>query len=215
MLALMLADSRTPTGGYAHSGGLEAALEAGLTAHEVPAFMAARLSTVGLTDAAVAAAACGETAVDGLRRLDDEIGARTPSPPLRAASRQLGRALLRLALRVWPDDGTIARYAAVSAPSPRPVALGTTARAAGLVPQEAARLSLYEDAAGVAAAALKLLPLDPAEVTVWVAGLAPLVEDLAQHAAACAPDDLPSAATPLLDLRALRHSTATRRLFVS
>lgn len=328
ILSLLLADSRTPAGGYAHSGGLEAAVEAGLGAAEVRAFVAARLETVALADAAFAAAACraasctragkpsasaaGLAAVhdriegdadgrgDGARRrfdrdayergmppspaalrdrgqdsaehdanersappspatsptragtcadeaavsgtlpalfaLDDELAARTPSPPLRAAARQLGRALLRVAARLWPGDPLLAAYGDTSEWTPRPVVLGVVAARAGLAPADAARLSLYEDAAGVAAAAVKLLPLDAADATAWVAELAPRIDALARKAAAPpapAPPapaplgstppapaplgltDLPAAATPLLDLRSLDHDQSLGRLFVT
>jgi urease accessory protein len=211
VLALLLADSRTPAGGYAHSAGLEAAVEAGLDAAAVPAFAAARLETSGFVDAAFAAAARRRRGA-ALLALDDELAARVQSAPLRAASRQLGRALLRLGASLWPDDETLVTYAEASAWTPRPVAFGALARAAGLDAHATARLSLYEDAAGIAAAAVKLLPLDAATTTGWVAALAPRIDALAARAAAA---DLPATATPLLDLRSLDHDRSDRRLFVT
>ena len=56
-IALLLADARTPTGSYAHSCGLEAAVQHGLTPGEVPAFLRGRLATVAITEAALTAAA--------------------------------------------------------------------------------------------------------------------------------------------------------------
>lgn len=222
VLALLLADSRTPAGGYAHSAGLEAAVEAGLTSAAVPAFLAARLETVAFVDAAFAAAACGaardpHAPLLALLALDDELAARSPSAPLRAAARQLGRALLRLGAELWPADRALAAYAEASGWTPRPVAFGVLAAAAGLDPLATARLSLYEDAAGVAAAAVKLLPLDAARTTAWVAALAPRIDALAARAAAhaTAPDSLPATAAPLLDLRSLHHDRSERRLFVT
>lgn len=246
VLSLLLADSRTPTGGYAHSAGLEPAVAAGLRVSGVPAFLSARLETVALVDASFAAAACFDArsfAVDdqqqttahpdgaalaGLLALDDELAARTPVAPQRAAARSLGRALLRVAARLAPGDALLAAYAEASAWTPRPVVFGALAGAAGLTPLEAARLSLYEDAAGVAAAAVKLLPLDAAETTAWVGRLAPRIEQLAVEAvraadAARQPGDaprdavatMPATSTPLLDLRALAHERSDGRLFVS
>ncbi|HEU4701708.1 MAG TPA: urease accessory UreF family protein [Conexibacter sp.] len=217
VLALLLADSRTPAGGFAHSGGLEAAVEGGLSAAGLPAFLAARLETTGFVDAAFAAAACG-AAAPALLALDEQLAARCPSAPLRAAARQLGRALLRLGASVWPADATLAAYARESAWTPRPVAFGALAHAAGLDPLATARSSLYEDAAGVAAAAVKLLPLDAAATTAWLAALAPRIEALAAAAAGSAadpPPDLPATAAPLLDLRSLHHDRSDRRLFVT
>jgi urease accessory protein len=56
----LLADSRLPTGGHAHSGGLEAAVRRGLvrTPDDVAAWLAGRVPTAGLVTAAAAAAAC-------------------------------------------------------------------------------------------------------------------------------------------------------------
>ncbi|MDW5596692.1 urease accessory UreF family protein [Conexibacter stalactiti] len=246
VLSLLLADSRTPTGGYAHSAGLEPAVAAGLRGAEVPAFLSARLETVAFVDASFAAAACADarsSAVDrqqqstahadgaavdaalaALLALDDELAARTPGAPQRAAVRSLGRALLRVAARLAPGDALLERYAEASAWTPRPVVFGAVAGATGLTPLEAARLSLYEDAAGIAAAAVKLLPLDAVQTTAWVAGLAPRIEALAveaaRSAAAARPPGagfgaLPATSTPLLDLRALAHERSDGRLFVS
>lgn len=56
----LLADSRLPTGGHAHSAGLEAAVRRGLVRapDDVAAWLAGRVPTAGLATAAAAAAAC-------------------------------------------------------------------------------------------------------------------------------------------------------------
>ena len=230
-LELILADGRTPTGGYAHSGGLERAVADGLTLGEVPGFIRARLRTVGRCDAALAALASGAYSLEGLLLLDLEWAARTPAPPLREASRRLGRGLLRTALAWWPDDDLLARYRDASSLTPRPVALGAVARAAGMPPAAAARVALYDDAATVAAAATKLLPVDAAVASGWVVALGVEIDALARGVgdagvgvgdagvgvgdAGVDVGDLPSTCTPLLDHRAMRHATTERRLFAS
>jgi len=146
--------------------------------------------------------------------LDSELAARTPAPPLREASRRLGQALLRTALGWWPDDSRLQAYREHSALSPRPVALGAVVDRGGGGPVEAARISLYEDAASVCSAAVKLLPLDSGRASRWLVMLADEIEDLAVRAAA-ASSQLPSTSTPLLDRDALIHATQTRRLFAS
>jgi urease accessory protein len=199
MLALLLADGRTPTGGYAHSGGLE---PAGIGAADIPAFIAARLRTVGRVEAAAAVLASRGGDLDALAA---ELAARTPSAASRAASLRLGRALLRTGRALFPGLPEL--------DAARPIVLGVIGAAAGLEAVEIARLSLYEDAATVAAAAPKLLALDAVEATGWVAAAGPLIDSLATEAAAAR--DLPAAAAPLLDLRAERHANDTRRLFAS
>lgn len=221
VLDLLLSDSRTPSGGYAHSGGLEAAVADGLSSgSEVLAFMRARLATVGRMEAAFAASACGCSSLSGLLELDLELAARTPAEPLRRASRLLGRGLLRTASVWFPRFALLGGYREASALSPRPVALGVVAQAGGLPPLDAARASLYDDAATVAAAAVKLLPLDAAIASGWVLALGVEIDSLAEavgseparfQAGMC----LPSTATPLLDRGAMTHATTERRLFVS
>src|ERR1700722_16264231 len=110
LAVLLLTDSRFPAGGYAHSGGLEAAVEDGLTAHELPGFLAGRLRGVSGPEACIAVAA-GRAArsadLAALARLDLEAVARCPSAPLRAVASRLGAQLLRTAATVWPDDQLI------------------------------------------------------------------------------------------------------------
>ncbi|HWF56082.1 MAG TPA: urease accessory UreF family protein, partial [Solirubrobacteraceae bacterium] len=116
VLELLLADARTPSGGYAHSGGLEGLVWEG--GDDVPAFMRARLRTVGHVDASFAAAASRTNSIERLLDLDSEWAARTPAEPLRRAARALGRGLLRTA-RVWfPDVDLLGAYAEASALSP-------------------------------------------------------------------------------------------------
>jgi urease accessory protein len=219
VLELLLADARTPSGSFAHSGGLEAALGAGLSAPAIPGFIRARLMTIGACDAALAVGGACADSIERLLALDEEAAARTPAAPLRDASRRLGRALLRTVRTWWPQDPGLAAYAQASTLTPRSVVLGIAGRAAALPLIAVARLSLYDDAATVIAAAVKLVALDPAAATGWLATLEPAIEELARSAALAGgiPDlaRLPSSSTPLLDLRALAHTTSDRRLFVS
>jgi len=217
--ALLLADQRTPTGGHAHSGGLEAAIIDGLELGDVPAFLRGRLETVALAEAALAAAAvrAGDRAdLDALAVLDAEAWARCPSPALREASSALGRALLRTAERLTPASLLPPAYRTQSAGTPRPVAFGVTASALSLDPAQAALVSLHEDAAGVASAAVRLLPLDAGRAAGWVAALGPVLERCAAAAAVPSePSELPSPSAPLVDLRSLGHTARRERLFAT
>jgi urease accessory protein len=213
VIEFMLADSRTPTGGFAHSGGLESAVEAGLSLPEVPGFVRSRMRTVGFVDAALAAVSASVETIDSLVELDQAWAARTPAPPLRLAARQLGVALLRVARVWWPWEELLSGYANQSELTPRPVVLGAVGRLAGLSPLAVARLSLYEDAAGVIASASKLLVVDTATTSGWLALLAAELEALAERAALEGLDA--STCTPLLDRRALEHSVRKGKLFVT
>jgi urease accessory protein len=215
--AMLLADSRFPAGSYAHSLGLEQAVSEGLGPGDVAPFIAARLRLVARADAGLSVAslrAAGDD--DALAGLDAEHGARCPSPVLREQARRLGSQLLRSAATAWPDPA-IDRYRAASPSTPRPVALGVVGAAAGLDGLAVATVALYDDAATVASAALKLLGLDPAQTARWLARLAPAIESAARAVAADARPVAaqPPPAAPGLELAAARHAARTERLFVS
>ncbi len=236
---LLLADGRLPAGGHAHSGGLEPAVADGSVRHleDLAAFLTGRLATTGLVAAAFAAAThdatatatattvprdavaaptaggwpAGVTAV--LVELEAELDARTPSPAQRAASRAQGRALLRAARAAWPPVPC-----PVVAPH-HPVALGLAARAAGLHAAVAATIAAYHSVTGPAAAATRLLGLDPFGVTGVLARLGPAVDEVgargARAAREAAPADLPAPGAVRLDVLAEQHRAAEIRLFAS
>jgi urease accessory protein len=210
--ALLLADSRTPTGSYAHSGGLERAIAEGMAADRVPDFIYGRLQTVAFTEAALTAAAvnAGESR---LVELDRECAARTPSPALRAAASALGRSILRTGAQLFPSARRLSRYRETSTTTPRPIALGVVGGAAGLDPQTAALVALHDDAAMVASAAAKLVAVDAGAAAAWVAALGAEMARLARLAADA--PELPSVAAPLIELRSLAHAHDQRRLFAS
>jgi urease accessory protein len=181
----LLADSRLPTGGHAHSGGLEAAVRRGLVRapDDVAAWLAGRVPTAGLVTAAAAAAACalvgpgserGAPSVDSSgegrpspdrravpdvdwTRWDAAISARTPVAALREVSRAQGRAMLRTVRAAWP-------HAAVDGLGPRPhqaLALGVVTAAAGGSAHDAAALAVHHLVGQVCSAGVRLLGLDP------------------------------------------------------
>lgn len=216
VLALLLADGRFPAGTYAHSLGLEQAVADGLDAGGVPAFIGARLRLVAEPEARLAVAARRAALQGGVAAVEDEWAARCPSPVLREAARRLGAGLLRSAAIALPAP-LIDAYRAASSTTPRTVALGVVAAAWGVEDEELARLALYDDAATVASAALKLLALDPAAASGWVARLDAWIEDAAAALAADtrALADLPGPAAVGLELAASIHANRRERLFVT
>lgn len=211
---LLLADSRLPAGGHAHSGGVEEAVRLGAMSgpEDLARFLRGRLATAGLVAAALAAAACelaawepaagtapetesgaatrghtGSGTADGLRLwrgLDAEADARTASPAQREAARTQGRLLLRTARRMWPSPVLETLARAVPEGAHHPIALGASAAAAGCEPRQAALAAAYTSVTGPATAAVRLLGLDPVTVHRLLADLAPALDDAAR--AACA-----------------------------
>ncbi|BBY15929.1 urease accessory protein UreF [Mycolicibacterium litorale] len=204
---LTLADSRLPTGGHVHSGGVEEAVTSGLVTNleTLRAFLVRRVRTQGLVAASLAAAVHAGTLT--VAAADRETDARTPAPAARAASRAQGRGLARLARRVWPDhDWTV-----LGRTPHLPVASGAVGSVAGLTPEQTALSVVYTTMTGSATAAQRLLALDPGDVAALTFALGPLCDHVAA-AAAKEPADL---SDPLLDVLAQRHSDRERPLFAS
>lgn len=216
--ALLLTDGRLPAGGHAHSGGMERAIAAQEVTDlpSLASFLAGRLSTTGLTAAGLAAAAC--CGRHSWADLDAEANARTPSPALRESSRRQGRQLLRAARRLWPGPVLEDLSDAFPRGPHHAAALGAAASAARLCPQDAARCAAYGSIAGPAAAAVRLLGLDPLEVHLHLSALAPVVEELSAEAQACCEGplrNLPCLSSVLLDLFAEQQVRAEVQLFAS
>jgi urease accessory protein len=210
---LFLADSRLPAGGHAHSGGVEQAIAAGVVTDtgSLATFLRRRLVTSGAVAAGLAAAAC-RAAGDpvGLAALDGEADARTPSPALRAASRQQGRGLVRVVRRAWPAGA----WDALPAQPHHAIAVGVAAAAGGLGPYDAATAAAYLSISGPATAAQRLLAMDPLTVAALTARLSPDIDAVAEAAGrhVCG---LPAATDPLLDLLAEVHAARKDRFFAS
>jgi urease accessory protein len=204
---LTLSDSRLPTGGHVHSGGVEEAIAESLVRDLVTlrAFLRRRIRTAGLVSASVAAAVHSGSL--SLALADREADARTPAPAARRASRAQGRGLVRLARRVWPDNS----WEMLGATPHLAVVAGAVGAASGLEPHETALTVVYTTMTGTATAAQRLLALDPGDV----AALTFELSTLCDHTAALACKELADLSDPLLDVLAERHSQRERPLFVS
>ncbi|MFJ7617442.1 urease accessory protein UreF [Rhodococcus erythropolis] len=216
--SMLLADGRLPTGGHAHSSGLEPALAGGLLQSQVPDFIRGRLETVGLVEAAATVItrrwAVSEGSAGELEDISRELLARTPSAPLREASIQLGRGLARLASRLWPQHPAVQMLMALPGHPMRPLALGVFTAISGMDDLQAARSCLYDDAQTVASAALKLLPVDPAEPVEWLLRAASTIETVATAAVAVeGVTDIPATTGPLVEQWSLEHYARSRRIF--
>lgn len=226
---LLLADSRLPSGGHIHSGGVEALVDRGLvtSATDLESFLAARIRTSGLVVSAATASAqllasgAGPTEPDWAR-WNAALDVRTPSAALREVSRAQGTALLRTVLRSWPEHAAV-RSVAELVNVHQPVVLGVAAAAAGASEAQAAVLAIHHLVGGAATAAVRLLGLDPLAVTSVQVALAASVDEVAEQAAELArravaasdPDLLPAEAGPLPDILAELHHASEVTLFAS
>ena len=204
---LTLADSRLPTGGHVHSGGVEEAVTSRLVTDlaTLEAYLRRRIRTTGLVSASIAAAV--HRGVLGILSAEAEADARAPAPAAREASRAQGRGLLRLARKVWPDPD----WAELGARPHLSVVAGRVGSASGLTPVQTALSIVYTTMTGSAIAAQRLLALDPGDVAALTFGLAETCQGTADLAAL----SLADLSDPLLDELAQRHAQRERPLFSS
>jgi urease accessory protein len=206
---LLLADGRFPSGGHAYSAGVESAVAHGdvVDVATLERYLAGRLATTGVVDAAFACRSCAAHArheASVIDELDCEYDARVASPRSRSVSRQLGRQLVRAASQVWPDsDYPVTTHHAI--------ALGAVVAAVGGTPADAVTITIHQLASAVTTAAVRLLGLDPILVSALQARHVTTPEDWSD----VAPRDLPSASGTLSEILAEHHGTWSHRLFVA
>lgn len=216
-LVLQLADSSFPAGGFAHSGGLEAAAQAGAPC-DGPA-LARRLDDVLWSSGHAALPFVGAAFddPDATAALDRRQDAALPNPVANRASRVQGRAHLDACVRAFALPAlTALRDALRAARAPRHHAplFGASLRTLGLARDDALRLYLHGVLRGAASAAVRLSLVGPAEAQGLIAGRAATLDRvLAECGSRRVPDQAQTA--PLHDLLLAGHDRLYSRLFQS
>lgn len=220
---LHFSDSAFPTGGYAHSFGLERYCQAGIVtdADGVERFLLAQLEgAAGPTDATAAAGANRAMAagdVDACVALDEALEAMKPVRELREGSRQMGRQTLRIAALLTGDarlDRHLESVNAGGAPGHHAVAFGMAAGALAWSAQDTAAGFLYSTTSLLVGAALRLLPMGQTDGQRVLWRLHPVIARVAREAAEREPSDMWSF-SPGLDVQAMLHARLDTRLFRS
>jgi urease accessory protein len=209
-LLLQLADAAFPAGGFAHSGGLEAASALGL-AGDVVAYV-----TDGIWQAAHLSLPLARAAHAGeLEAADARAEAAILGHVARRASRAQGRAFANACiytlLRSGPLEAAVraGRLHGHLAPLQ-----GAACRALGLSVEDAETLVLHTATRGLLSAAVRLGRLGPLEAQRVQHGLAPTLEAARAAARRLTLDDVAQTA-PLADLAANLHDELYSRLFQS
>lgn len=208
---LQLADSAFPTGSFAHSAGLEAALQLAPRSDDVE-----RLVDAALWQAATASLPYVRAAHDDRDRLDDldrHCDASLLNHVANRASRAQGRALLATFRRVFPE--LEAQATARRAPHRHLAPLyGALHGAAGLACDEVLRLFLFATLRGALSAAVRLGALGPLRAQAMLGERAAAFEEALSFGASLTVAESAQSA-PMLDFWQAHHDRLPSRLFQS
>ena len=219
---LRFVDSFFPSGGYAFSSGLEAAVQGGAVrnAEELSRYVVGLLTTgIGELEAVavgLAHDACVSGSLKIVFKVDLELDAMKLGRESRTASRQMGRQVIRLAANQQARHPLAEDYlAAVEAeqtPGHLPLSFGLTLAAAGWSKEDTIAAFLYQAATGFVAAAMKLMPIGQREGQRLLESWLEVIERVSHKAAH---QRVLQSWSPVQDIYAMRHSRLESRLFRS
>lgn len=219
---LRFVDSFFPSGGFAYSSGLEAAVqgEAVRNAEDLSRYVEdLLLNGMGRREAVAVGLAHDAMLKQALQiafDADRELDAMKTGRESRQASRQMGRQIIRIAAEQIEECSLLQDFlAAVEAertPCHLAMSLGLTLTAAGWSREDAVAGYLYQVATGLMSAALKLLPIGQREGQRLLDGWMSLIAELSGQVQ---PDMTMTSWSPIQDIYAMRHSRLESRLFRS
>lgn len=215
-------DSFFPSGGFAYSSGLEAAVQGGAVrnADDLDRYIVDLLRH-GMGQREAAAVASAHDAVSrGMLSIaldaDRELDAMMLGRESRDASRQMGRQVIRIGAE--QSDGNrllhdfLAAVEAGRTPCHLAVGLGLVLAASGWSREDAVAAYLHQTATGFISAALKLLPIGQREGQRLLDGWMPLMAELSGGAQ---PGLSMTSWSPVQDICAMKHGRLESRLFRS
>ncbi|MBA3460915.1 MAG: urease accessory protein UreF [Deltaproteobacteria bacterium] len=216
-IVLQLADSAFPTGGFAHSAGLEAMIQAGelRSAAEVEAFVVDTVWQTARGALPLVSATHDDPA--RLEEVDRYAGVLTWSHIAARASKNQGRALLDTAARAFRHTllvdarDRVMRGELLGHLAP---AFGFVTRALDVTRDDALATYLHLAARGVLSSAIRLGVLGPTEAQAVHLRLHPTLEAASVRARTSTLDDVAQSA-PIVELVQATHDRLYSRLFQS
>lgn len=215
-------DSFFPSGGYAFSSGLEAAVQGGAVTNgdDLSRYVVDLLRAGMGRREAVAVGLAHDAVVSGILEIalksDRELDAMKIGRESRLASRQMGRQVIRVAVEQPESHPLLQDFrAAVEAeqtPGHLAVSLGLTLGAVGWSKEETITGFLYQTCVGYVSAALKLLSIGQREGQRLLESWLPVIEEVSKAAVS---EKQLSSWSPVQDIYAMRHSRLESRLFRS
>lgn len=215
-LIWQMVDSAFPTGGFAHSGGIEAALQQG---HIDPQRFGDHLREL-LNQVAQTAIPFVTAAYDSpqdFEKLDTTCDAFLSNHVAKRASRQQGQTLLATATAIFSDaylNSLRLQLREKQGPTHLPCVFGVVARRAGLKRSEAVEAFLFLAIRNFISAAVRLSIVGPMEAQRIQAASSPFLSTLAERSQHLTLEDIAQPA-PLLDLLHANHDRLYSRLFHS
>lgn len=217
ILVWQLVDSAFPSGGFAHSNGLEAAMQLGLVRDAAGVLMYTRQSLAQYGRCALPIVRAAHDDLGTLPLLDDMSDVFLSNPVANRASRTQGRALLMSACRSLPQPGLLSIDATVRnkhlAAHHAPI-FGAVMRALDIAPLDTQRAFLFTAIRAVPAAAVRLGIVGCYEAQSIQAAASADVDRVIRASAGLTPDDIAQTA-PLIDLVQSTHDRLYSRLFQS
>lgn len=215
-------DSFFPSGGFAFSSGLEAAVNGGAVhdgkdlAQYVEDLLVHGVSRREAVAVAVAHQAAMANKLAPALKVDRELEELKIGRDSRLASRQMGRQVMKVGAEQLRDSRLLRDFrVAIEAgrtPGHAPIAMGMTLAACRWSRQDAVAAFLYQTAQGFVSAAMKLLPLGQQEGQQLLAQWGPLIAELSHRAK---PQETLASWSPVQDIYAMRHARLESRLFRS
>lgn len=219
---LRFIDSFFPSGGYAYSSGLEAAVQAkAVRSGDDLSLYVEDMFRQGIAHREAVAVAVAHDALlcNDLRpalSVDHELHAMKIGQESRVASQQMGRQVAKIAAEQLDSHAVVQDFyraiEAERAPGHFPVALALTLADAGWSKTETIAAFCYQTAVGFVSAGLKLLPMGQREGQHLLERWMPLLDECVR---AAAQTTKMTAWSPVQDIYAMRHGSLESRLFRS
>jgi len=212
-----LIDSAFPSGGFAHSAGLEAAVQHGHVADSAGVRAFARQSLVQYGHSALPLVTAAHCCLDDLAQLDDLCDVFLSNPVGNRASRAQGRALLTAVARSFPRSAMTplaARVRTDAAAGHYAPLFGALFNLLGVTLVDTQRAFLFVASRSVSAAAVRLGLVGAYEAQAIQTDLAPHIDPVIHECRTLTPQDIAQTA-PLIDLFQSNHDRLYSRLFQS
>jgi len=227
-LTWQLIDSAFPTGGFAHSAGLEAAWQHGEVRNraEVISFLETSLQQLGRATLPFVTTVFNEP--ERISQLDQLFEAFTSNHVANRASRLQGKALLTSVGRIFADQGLcppssndpfVSRPAGGCLPRALPffhfaVVFGAILQWLGISRETTMRMFFFNHLRSILAAAVRMNIVGPMEAQTLLQKLSPRSEQILKRCQSLTLDDIAQSA-PLLDVWQGAHDRLYSRLFQS